>query len=115
MRLHPEEPEATAWKLLGRRRPGDSDDLAWHHDPFDWADILVDEVIGPWRRGDAVSFRPPGWVAKRRPGAVEVPPRPVRIVEGVGAGRACLAAQAEFVVWVQSDHEEPAPAVSRAT
>jgi len=82
-----------------------SDDIAWHHDPIDWADLLVDGVIAPWRRGEAVSFRPPGWVSKGRRGAVEVPPRPLLVVEGVGAGRAGLAAWAELVVWVQSDRD----------
>jgi energy-coupling factor transporter ATP-binding protein EcfA2 len=83
-----------------------SDDIAWHLDPIDWADVLVDGVIIPWRRGEAVSFRPPGWLTKGRRGTVEVPPRRVLVVEGVGAGRAGLAACAELVVWVQSDRDE---------
>ena len=83
-----------------------SDDIAWHHDPVDWAEVLVEGVIAPWRRGETVRFRPPGWVAQGRPGAVEVPPRPVLVVEGVGAGRSGLAALAELVVWVQSDRDE---------
>ena len=83
-----------------------SDDIAWRHDPIHWEDVLVDGVIAPWRRGEAVYFRPPGWVVQGRPGAVEVPPRPVLIVEGVGAGRSELAAHAQLVVWVQSDRDE---------
>jgi hypothetical protein len=83
-----------------------SDDIAWHLDPIDWADVLVDGVITPWRRGEAVSFRPPGWLAQGRRGTVEIPPRRVLVVEGVGAGRAGLAACAELVVWVQSDRDE---------
>ena len=83
-----------------------SDDIAWHHDPIHWVDVLVDNVIAPWRRGEAVGFRPPGWVVQGRPGRVDVPPRPVLIVEGVGAGRSELAARAELVVWVQSDRDE---------
>ena len=80
-----------------------TDYISWHHDPIDWAQLLLDEVISPWRRGEAVSFRPPGWVLKARPGAVEVPPGSLLVVEGVGAGRAELAPWAELVVWVQSD------------
>jgi hypothetical protein len=83
-----------------------SDDIAWHLDPTDWADVLVDGVITPWRRGETVSFRPPGWLAQGRRGTVEIPPRRVLVVEGVGAGRAGLAACAELVVWVQSDRDE---------
>jgi hypothetical protein len=48
-----------------------SDDIAWHHDPIHWEDVLVGGVIAPWRRGEAVYFRrPPGWVAQGRPGAL---------------------------------------------
>ena len=83
-----------------------SDDISWHHDPIHWADVLVDGIIAPWRRGEPVYFRPPGWVVQGRPGAIEVPPQPVLIVEGVGVGRSGLAARAELVVWVQSDRDE---------
>lgn len=82
-----------------------TDDISWHHDAIDWAHLLVDEVITPWRRGEAVSYQPPGWVSQGRPGAVEVLPRPLLVVEGVGAGRAELAAGADLVVWVQSDRD----------
>lgn len=83
-----------------------SDDIAWHHDPIDWAEVLVDGVIAPWRRGEAVCFRPPGWVENGRPGVIEVPPQRTLIIEGVGAGRSGLAARAELVVWIQSDRDE---------
>lgn len=83
-----------------------SDDIAWHLDPIDWAGVLRDGVIAPWLRGEPVSFRPPGWVTKGRPGAVEVPACSVLVVEGVGAGRAALAAGADLVVWVQADRDE---------
>jgi hypothetical protein len=83
-----------------------TDDVAWHHHPIDWASVLADGVIGPWRRGEAVSFRPPGWVSQGRAGVVRVPPRPILIIEGVGAGRADLAVRADLVVWVQSDRDQ---------
>ena len=47
-----------------------SDDLAWHHDAFAWEDLAVAHVIEPWRRGEHVDYRPPGWVAQGRLGAV---------------------------------------------
>lgn len=64
---------------------------------------LTEGVLDPWRRGESVSYRPPGWVARHRPGAVEVPYAPVLLVEGVAAGRQELADVADLVVWVQSD------------
>ncbi len=82
-----------------------TDDVAWRYDPIDWAEVLLAGVIAPWSRGETVAFRPPAWIAHDRRGVVEVRPRPVLIVEGVGAGRARLAEGAELVVWVQSDRD----------
>ncbi|GAA2494338.1 hypothetical protein [Terrabacter carboxydivorans] len=84
-----------------------SDDLAWHHDPVAWDDLALEHVIAPWRRGEDVDHRPPGWVAQGRDGSVRVPADVrVLVLEGVGAGRASLAARADAVVWVQSDRVE---------
>lgn len=82
-----------------------TDDIAWNHDVIDWAPLLVDGVITPWRRGEAVDYQPPGWLSEGRAGAVEVLACPLLVVEGVGAGRAELAACADLVVWVQSDRD----------
>jgi uridine kinase len=84
-----------------------SDDLAWHHDAVAWDDLAITHVIEPWRRGEEVDYRPPGWVARGRDGSVRVPEKVrVLVLEGVGAGRASLAAHADAVVWVQSDRHE---------
>ena len=61
-------------------------------------------AVAPWggRR-----LPPPGWVARGRDGSVTVPADVgVLVLEGVGAGRASLAAHADAVVWVQSDRDE---------
>lgn len=84
-----------------------SDDLAWHHDAVGWDGLAVDHVIEPWRRGEEVDYRPPGWVTRGRDGSVRMPADArVLILEGVGAGRASIAAHADAVVWVQSDRDE---------
>ncbi|HET8987266.1 MAG TPA: hypothetical protein VFN43_02050 [Humibacillus sp.] len=84
-----------------------SDDLAWHHDAFAWDDLALAHVIEPWRRGEDVDYRPPGWVTHDRDGSVTVAADlGVLVVEGVGAGRTTLARHADVVVWVQSDHDE---------
>ncbi len=87
-----------------------TDDVAWHHDFFDWADLLADGVLRPVRAGRAVSYRPPAWDARDRPGAVTVPSvAPLVLVEGVGVGRRALAQLFDALVWVETD-----PAVARA-
>jgi len=84
-----------------------TDDVAWHHAFFDWADLLASGVLEPVRRGDAIAYRPPGWVAKGRPGAVTVAAGlDLVVVEGVGAGRRELADLVDAVVWVQADFAE---------
>lgn len=81
-----------------------TDDLSWQHHPIDWDDLLVHEVIQPWRAGRPVRFRPPAWDARGREGAVTVPaPCRLLVVEGVGAARRGLAELADVVIWVQSD------------
>ena len=84
-----------------------TDDVAWNHAFFDWADLLADGVLEPARRGEPVSYRPPAWDRHGRAGAVEVPAGlDLLVVEGVGAGRRELAHLLDAVVWVQSDFGE---------
>jgi energy-coupling factor transporter ATP-binding protein EcfA2 len=83
-----------------------TDDIAWHHSVFDWVDLMVDGVLEPVRRGEAVSYRPPKWDERGRPGAVEVPAgQRLVVVEGVGAGRRELTDHLDGVVWVETPRE----------
>jgi uridine kinase len=83
-----------------------TDDIAWHHAVLDWDHLVREHVIEPLRAGRAVDYRPPGWVARDRPGSVLVPASaPVVVIEGVGAGRASLAAHVDAVVWVETPLE----------
>ena len=81
-----------------------TDDVAWHHDFFDWADLLLDGVLVPWRAGRDVAYRPPPWDARGRAGAITVPAvAPLLVVEGVGAGRKAFAPYLDALIWVQTD------------
>jgi len=84
-----------------------TDDVAWEHSFFDWADLLASHVLAPARRGEAVSYRPPAWDRHDRPGAVEVPAATtLLLVEGVGASRAELAGYYDAMVWVCADEHD---------
>lgn len=85
-----------------------TDDVAWHHGFFDWADLLRQGVLGPVRAGQLpVSYRPPAWRARGRDGAIEVPAScRLLLVEGVGVGRRELSPLFDALVWVQSDAAE---------
>ena len=103
--------KSTAADRLADASPGavvvHTDDIAWHHGFFDWDGLLVEGVLTPAARGEAVSFRPPAWVERGREGAVQVPAgTSVVLVEGVGSSRSSLAPWLDATVWVQSDADE---------
>jgi hypothetical protein len=100
--------KSTACARIAAAVPGTavvhSDDVAWYHHFFDWAELMAGGVLEPLRRGAAVAFRPPEWDARGRAGAIRVPAdAPLVLVEGVGVGRRELAALVDAVVWVQAD------------
>ena len=84
-----------------------TDDIAWWHSRFGWADLLIGDVLVPFRRGEQVSFRPPRWAEHGRQGSIQVPAGcPVLIIEGVGAGRCEVSGLIDALVWVQADQQE---------
>lgn len=84
-----------------------TDDVAWHLSFFDWADELRDGVLEPLLHGEAVRYRPPGWVARKRSGAIALPAaRSVVWVEGSGSSRQALSDLIDASIWVQCDNLE---------
>jgi len=84
-----------------------TDDIAWYHSRFGWADLLVDGILTPARGGGAVEFQPPRWTEHGRAGSINVPVGcRLLIIEGVGAGRRETAHLMDALVWVQSDQSE---------
>ncbi|MFF0309370.1 hypothetical protein ACFYSC_18245 [Streptosporangium sp. NPDC004379] len=49
-----------------------TDDIAWNHAYFDWGAVLVENVLRPVHRGEAVDFRPDAWITHGRPGSITV-------------------------------------------
>jgi hypothetical protein len=69
-----------------------TDDVAWNHAFFDWTDVIIENVLRPLHRGEAVQFRPQAWVEHGRPGTIDVPAGlDVVWVEGTGIIREQLA------------------------
>jgi hypothetical protein len=100
--------KTTVAERIAGRVPGavvvHTDDVAWHHAMFDWADLMREGVLAPLHRGEAVAFRPPPWDVRQRPGAVTVPARcTLVVVDGVGIGRRSLAEWFDALIWVQAD------------
>lgn len=84
-----------------------TDDVAWYQSFFDWADLLRDGVLAPYRSGGPVRYTPPAWLPRAREGAIEVPAGcPLLVVEGVGVSRRELSGWFALRLWVQSDRVE---------
>ena len=83
-----------------------TDDVAWWHSPFDWPDLLIDNVLAPLRAGRPVDYRPPAWIERGREGAIAAPARPVIVVEGVGSAQARMRPAVDRIVWLQSDADD---------
>jgi hypothetical protein len=84
-----------------------TDDIAWEHSRFGWADLLIDGILAPVHHGRAVSYRPPPWDSHSREGSIEVPAGcPLLIIEGDGAGRREVAHLIDTLIWVQADERE---------
>lgn len=103
--------KSTLAERLRRAVPGaqvvHTDDIAWHHSRFGWADLMIDGVLEPLRRGEPVDYQPPAWRRHGREGHVDVAAgAPLVIVEGVGAARRDLTHLIDAAVWVQSDWVE---------
>ena len=103
--------KTTLAERLCRAVPGaqivHTDDVAWNHSRFGWADPMVAGVLGPLHRGSAVRYRPPGWAPNGRHGWIDVAAgAPLVVVEGVGAARRELTHLLDAAVWVQSDLAE---------
>ena len=84
-----------------------TDDIAWNQAFFDWGDLMVENVLRPLHRGEAVEFRPPAWIAHDRPGAIRLPARAdVVWIEGTGTIREEFAPWIDASIWIQGDLDE---------
>ncbi|GHJ38947.1 hypothetical protein Sm713_45560 [Streptomyces sp. TS71-3] len=82
------------------------DDLATHEELFSWTGRLREQVIAPLGRAEPARYRPYDWHARRPGPAVGLPPAPVVLVEGVGAGRAALRPHLACLLWMELPRDE---------
>lgn len=84
-----------------------TDDVAWNQAYFDWGPLLIEKVLRPVYRGEAVEVRLPAWIAPDRPGSIAVPAGlDVVWVEGTGIIREELGPWLDASVWLQGDLDE---------
>ncbi|MFH9573130.1 uridine kinase [Streptomyces sp. NPDC017230] len=82
------------------------DDIASHDELFDWTGRLLSQVIEPLRRGDTAHYAPYDWRARSFTAARPLPPAPLVLVEGVGAGRGALRPYLARLLWMELPREE---------
>ncbi|WP_374328863.1 uridine kinase [Streptomyces sp. PSKA30] len=82
------------------------DDIASHDELFAWTGRLLSQVIEPLRRGETAHYAPYDWRARHFGPPRPLPPAPVVLVEGVGAGRRALRPHLAQLLWLELPHEE---------
>lgn len=82
------------------------DDIASHEELFAWDGRLLTEVIEPLAQGATAHYSPYDWHARRPGPARALPPAPVVLVEGVGAGRRALRPYLARLLWMDLPREE---------
>lgn len=95
---------------LSRAVPGSTtvhtDDVAWWHSRFGWADLMAEGILMPLRAGEDVRYQPPAWKKRGRQGVLDVPATSTMVfIEGVGAARRELTHLIDAAIWVQSDFD----------
>ncbi|MGI5424525.1 uridine kinase family protein [Streptomyces sp. CA-179760] len=82
------------------------DDIASHDELFGWAGRLLDQVIDPLTDGRTAHYTPYDWRARGFGPPHPLPPAPVILVEGVGAGRRALRPHLALLLWMELPREE---------
>jgi uridine kinase len=82
------------------------DDIATHEELFAWTGRLLRQVVEPLRRGEPARYAPYDWTARHFGPPRELPPAPVVLLEGVGAGRRALRPHLARLLWMELPHDE---------
>ncbi|MGK5630907.1 uridine kinase family protein [Streptomyces sp. URMC 123] len=81
------------------------DDIATHDELFAWTGRLRARVLEPLAHGRPARYARYDWVARRFAEEREIPPAPVVLIEGVGAGRRALRPFLARLIWMELDRE----------
>ncbi|MFF4899109.1 uridine kinase [Streptomyces sp. NPDC001068] len=82
------------------------DDIASHDELFAWTGRLLTQVIEPLGRGETAHYTPYDWRTRGFGPPRPLPPAPVVLVEGVGAGRRALRPFLARLLWMEVPREE---------
>ena len=82
------------------------DDIATHEELFAWTGRLLREVVEPLSHGTTARYRPYDWDTRGFGPDLALPPAPVVLVEGVGAGRRALRPWLARLLWMELADED---------
>lgn len=82
------------------------DDVASHDALFEWTDRVLGQVVAPFSRGEPARHGVYDWVRRVFGEERVLPPAPVVLVEGVGAGRRALRPHLAGLLWMDLPPEE---------
>jgi uridine kinase len=86
------------------------DDLATHDSFFGWTGRLTEQVLAPLAQGRTAHCPAYDWIRRTFTAdpvaSVDVPPEPVVLVEGVGAGRRAVRPYLACLLWMDVPAEE---------
>ncbi|MFS8203509.1 uridine kinase [Streptomyces sp. CWNU-52B] len=82
------------------------DDIATHEELFAWTGRLLREVVEPLERGEPARYQPYDWQVRAFGPGRTLPPAPVVLVEGVGAGRRALRPRLAGLLWMEVSPED---------
>lgn len=82
-----------------------TDDFAGWENPVDWWPDLIERVLEPLSHGEPARFTPTRWAPEMRPEAVEIPPAPFLVLEGVTASRGAFRPYLTYAVWIEAGHD----------
>jgi uridine kinase len=77
------------------------DDVSSHEQLFAWTDRFMAQVIEPLSRDESAHYAPYDWHARAFGAPRPLPPAPVVLIEGVGAGRRALRPYLARLLWME--------------
>ncbi|MDT0268857.1 AAA family ATPase [Streptomyces sp. DSM 44915] len=96
--------KSTLARALAAELPGTPvlhlDDLASHEAFFDWTDVFLTRVVAPLARGEVAHYPVYDWTRRAFTASATLPPAPVVLVEGVGAGRRAVRPRLALLIWL---------------
>ncbi len=79
-----------------------TDDIAWNHSFFDWHQLLIENILKPFKAQQPINWIPQAWKTHQRQGSIEIAKTSLLILEGVSATRREFTEWIDFPIWIET-------------